>query len=170
MFSVGDSFIYGRDGVCRLERIQEMAVNRSTRLYYVLQPVFDAGSVLYVPVGRVDLEAKMRRLLDADEIRGFVRDMPGEEPLWVENEKERKEIYKAILSEGERVPLVKLIKAVFHHRQHLEALGKKLHVSDERFMKDAEKLLYAEFAYVLGIEREEVLPFITTCIGESVYI
>ena len=28
-------------------------------------------------------------------------------------------------------------------------------------MKDAERILYEEFAYVLHIERDQVLPFIT---------
>jgi CarD family transcriptional regulator len=33
-------------------------------------------------------------------------------------------------------------------------------MSDEQFMRDAEKILYDEFAYVLGIKREDILPFI----------
>jgi CarD family transcriptional regulator len=46
------------------------------------------------------------------------------------------------------------------HQQELKEKGKKLRVSDERFLKDAEKVLYDEFAHVLDIKREEVLPFI----------
>ena len=44
--------------------------------------------------------------------------------------------------------------------QERQAQGKKMHVSDERFFKEAEKLLYDEFAMVLEIKPEEVLPFI----------
>ena len=33
-------------------------------------------------------------------------------------------------------------------------------MADERFLKDAEKMLYDEFALVLNIREEEVLPFI----------
>jgi CarD family transcriptional regulator len=166
MFSVGDSVVYGSNGICKLEGIEEMDMNQETRLYYVLRPVFETGSTLYVPVGNKELEAKMRQLLNADEIRTLVKEMPGEELVWVEDDKERKELYKGILSAGERVSLVKLIKAVFLRQQELKALGKKLHVSDERFMKDAEKILYGEFAYVLGMKREEVLPYILACMEE----
>ena len=38
--------------------------------------------------------------------------------------------------------------------------GKKLRSSDEQIMQRAEKLLYGEFAWVLGIEPKEVVPFI----------
>ena len=38
--------------------------------------------------------------------------------------------------------------------------GKKLHVNDARIFIEAEKMLYEEFAHVLHIEREQVLPFI----------
>ncbi len=35
-----------------------------------------------------------------------------------------------------------------------------MHIADERFLNEAEKLLYEEFAHVLQIERNQVLPFI----------
>ena len=35
-------------------------------------------------------------------------------------------------------------------------------------MKDAEKMLYDEFAYVLGIKREDVLPFIMARLEEGI--
>ena len=38
--------------------------------------------------------------------------------------------------------------------------GKHLRAADERFFKEAERMLYDEFALVLGMEPEEVLPFI----------
>ena len=37
---------------------------------------------------------------------------------------------------------------------------KKLHAADERFLKEAEKMLFEELAYVFGITVEEVLPLI----------
>ncbi|MEY8330798.1 hypothetical protein AALB81_15965 [Lachnospiraceae bacterium 48-33] len=36
-----------------------------------------------------------------------------------------------------------------------------MHVADENAMKDSEKMLYDEFAYVLKIERSEIIPYIT---------
>ncbi len=53
-----------------------------------------------------------------------------------------------------------MIKALHFHQQEQQKKGRRLHISDERFMKEAEKMLYEEFAYVLNIRKEEVLPFI----------
>lgn len=40
------------------------------------------------------------------------------------------------------------------------AKGKKLYKNDEKVMKEAEKMLYEEFAHVLDIRPDQVLPFI----------
>ena len=54
-----------------------------------------------------------------------------------------------------------MIKALYSRQQKLLQNGKKkLHVSDERFLKEAERMLHEEFAHVLNIQRDQVLPFI----------
>ena len=52
------------------------------------------------------------------------------------------------------------IKFVYFHQQEQQKNGRRLHITDERFMKEAEKMLYEEFAYVLNIRKNQVLPFI----------
>ena len=42
----------------------------------------------------------------------------------------------------------------------LKEAGKKLHTSDEQFFREAEKVIYDEFALVLNLRYDEVLPFI----------
>ena len=80
--------------------------------------------------------------------------------IWIENENQRKEAYREIIARGDRTELVKMIKTLYLHQQQRQAIGKKLHIADERFFKEAEKMLYDEFALVLNIKQEEVLPFI----------
>ena len=38
--------------------------------------------------------------------------------------------------------------------------GRKLHIADERILKDAEHIFYDEIAFVLNISQNEVVPFI----------
>ncbi|MDR1765971.1 MAG: CarD family transcriptional regulator [Lachnospiraceae bacterium] len=171
MFSVGDTVIYGNKGICRLVGTQTMATGHGAgdgadeRMYYVLRPVFDEGSTIYTPMGNEKTESRMRRVLSAEEIHGLIREMPREETIWIEDQKERKERYKKILAENDRLSLVRLIKTIYLHGMDLRNKGRKLHVADEQFMKDAEKILYDEFAHVLGIARSEVLPYILGEIG-----
>lgn len=53
-----------------------------------------------------------------------------------------------------------MIKALYGRQQRRQAQGRRLRVTDERFLKEAERVLYDEFALVLNIRQEQVLPFI----------
>ena len=79
---------------------------------------------------------------------------------WVENENERKLRFKEILSCGDRLAVAGLIRTLCEHRLNQEKTGKKMHLSDERFLKDAERLLYDEIAHVMEIEPNQVIGLI----------
>jgi CarD family transcriptional regulator len=160
MYQVNDMILYAAQGICRIAEITEMDLNGAAALYYVLKPVYEEKSTIFVPVYNETLTSKMRRVLSAPEIYALIKTMPDEGTIWIDNEKERRERYKEIMSHGDRTELVKLIKTLYLHELSQKGKGKKLYVADERFMKEAEKILYEEFAHVLNIKREQVLPFI----------
>ena len=110
----------------------------------------------------------MKRIMTKDEIYHLINDMPNEESIWISNENERKEKYKEIIFNGNRTELVQLIKTLYIHKQNQRSEGKKLHLADERFLKDAERILYDEFAYVLDITPDKGVPFIMGEIEGSV--
>ncbi|MPN50404.1 hypothetical protein SDC9_198030 [bioreactor metagenome] len=86
--------------------------------------------------------------------------MTNEIPIWISDDAKRKEKYRQILATGDRLQLIRLIKTLHLYGQERKNEGKKLHSADERFMKEAEKMLYEEFSHVLGIHQDQVLPFI----------
>ena len=159
-YQVGDMILYGTQGVCRIAEIAERDFSGNSMLYYILKPVFDERSTLYVPVYG-EAADKLRRILSVPEVYKLIKAMPDEDTIWIENEAVRRKKHKEIISQGDRQELDKLIKTIYLHDKKQKAIGKKLHVADERFMKDAEKILYDEFAYVLNIEPDQVVTFIT---------
>uniref|UniRef100_UPI0006D078A4 hypothetical protein n=1 Tax=Clostridium sp. NkU-1 TaxID=1095009 RepID=UPI0006D078A4 len=92
----------------------------------------------------------------------LVKKMSGKDYIWVKDNRKRKELYGQILADGNRSELIKMIKTLRCHKQELKSINKdkRLQNADECFLKDAEKTLCEEFAYVLSIKREEVIPFI----------
>ena len=86
--------------------------------------------------------------------------MPDEQAHWIENDEERKTAYRETLSTGDRPGLIRMIKSLYLRQKEMKGNGKHLRAADERFFKEAERMLYDEFALVLGMEPEEVLPFI----------
>ena len=88
------------------------------------------------------------------------------EPIsWIEDDMERKEHYRSVLLSGNRRETLKMIRELYIHKQEQQSKGKKMHLSDEQFLKEAEKLLYSEFSLVLNIKEDEVPSFIAERIG-----
>lgn len=160
MYQVNDAVLYGAQGVCRIVEIAEKDFGGTSREYYVLKPVFHESSTIFVPVTNEALTAKMKRILSVEEIHGLIHGMPEEASIWIENDAVRKEKYKELLMSGDRMALIRLIKTLHQHQEQLQARGKKLHAADERIFRDAERMLYEEFAHVLKIKKEQVVPFI----------
>jgi CarD family transcriptional regulator len=138
-----------------------MNMGKNDAEYYFLQPINDTCSTtIYVPTQNEALISKMRRLLSVEEIHALIRTMPDGNTIWIDDDKIRREQYKNILAVGNRVELVRLIKTLHSHQETLAATGKKLHLDDAKIMKAAEKTLHEEFAHVLNITLEQVVPFI----------
>lgn len=161
MFQVSDVIIYGAQGVCQIIGIEEKSVSGVKKSYYVLKPVQDKGSTIFAPKDNEVVLKKMRRLLTRDEVHELIDSMQTEDGMWISNEVERKELYRGVLARGDHRELIKMIKAIYAHKVQREAEGKRLHLSDERFFKDAEQLLYNEFQYVLDISsKDEMMAYI----------
>lgn len=168
MFKVNDIIVYGAQGVCEITAIEEKYISRAKRVYYVLRPVKDQGSTIYAPTDNDLVLKKMRRLLTVDEINGLIDSMPGEKTVWIDNVSERKEYYKKLLSSGDHPALIQMIKAIYTHKKDREAAGKRLHVMDENFFKDAEQILYDEFQYVLELHsKDDLMQYILTRLREN---
>lgn len=161
MFQVNDVIIYGAQGVCKITDIEEKNIGGVKKAYFVLRPVGDKSSTIFAPMDNEHVLKKMRRLLTKDEIHKLIDSMPDENAVWVVNENERKALYKNILAKGDHLELIKMIKAIYAHKKEREAEGKRLHMSDERFFKDAEQILYSEFQYVLDLRgKNDLMAYI----------
>lgn len=160
MYCVGDTVLYGSQGVCRIVGTDEKKIGGNKIEYFVLKPVYDENSTVFVPSSNDNLMSKMRSVLSAEAIYQMIKAMPDEDTIWIDDENERKQKYQKIISEGDRKKLVQLIKTLHLHKVSQQKKGRKLHQCDEGMLKQAEKLLYDEFALVLKIKPDEVLPFI----------
>ncbi len=161
MFKVDETILYGTDGVCRIADMIQKNIDGKNKDFYVLRPIYDSSATIFVPKDNSELTGRMKRVISAEEAHELIRNMPEEETIWIENESERKEKYKAIITNGDRRKLVQLVKTLYLHQKDQKSKGRKLHMCDERFLKDAERILYDELALVLDIGRSQVLPFIT---------
>ena len=163
MYQIGETVLYGTEGVCTIAEVREMKIGREKASYYVLQPVHREGATIFVPLANETLLAKMRPLLSAAEIDGLLQCVRSDEPVWIEDATVRKEEFRRILTAGDRKELL----GMYLHREALNGKGKRLRTNDEQMLRDAEKLLNDEFALVLNIKPREVPEYIRSRLEEA---
>ena len=160
MFQQGDLVVYGATGVCRVEGLGNPDPrDRSGREFYLLKPLYQDG-VVYTPAegGKVP----MRPVMTRKEAIALIGAIPTIEP---EVFRERtlqllSQRYQSMLQSGDSRDLLKLTMSVYRKRQQAEEQNRRLGMVDERFMKQAERLLYGELSVALGIPFDQVEPYI----------
>lgn len=159
-YKVGDTVLYGTDGVCRITEITNQKIGNETLTYYILKPIYNEKSTIFVPIDNKALLDKMKRILSKEEIFDALSDSGSAEFKWIEDNAERKEAFKNILLRGDLTDILILMKNLCIHRKNQEENGKKLHVFDERILKEAERALFDELSLVLNIDRDNIRSFL----------
>ena len=160
MFTVGETVCYGTQGVCMVKELTVRQIGREKKEYYVLQPVYDERSAIYVPADNQALVNNIRRVLTEQEVNDIISSVVNEPAEWIDDDLERKEFCSYVVRSGDRRELMQLINMLYVHQEDLKTQKKHFHISDERYLKEAERLLHNEFAYVLKISPVEVAQYI----------
>lgn len=160
MFQIGDQVVYGIHGVCRILELEERNVDRKKIRYFALEPMDQPGTRYYVPSENPAALAKLRHLISRRELDALLSSKDIRENCWIADENQRKQRYRELIGCGDRAALLQMINSLHQHKTEQTAAGRKFHLCDENFLRDAEKLLSAEFSLVLGIAPNEVENYI----------
>ncbi|MDO5702679.1 MAG: CarD family transcriptional regulator [Lachnospiraceae bacterium] len=154
----GDTVVHSRDGICAVIDIQEMSLAGEPKNYYILEPVYEQGSKLYIPIEKEALF--LRAPVTEEEIITYIRNLPDMDIAWISDEKKRQAMIADARKTASSETLLGLVSVFYKKRSERHREGRKFHSSDEQFLKDIETRINREFAYVLGIEPDEVQGFI----------
>lgn len=159
MFKVNDYVVYGLTGVCQITDIRKDEYNSDDEAqYYVLNPVFNNNMTIKVPVNNQTI--LMRSVISKDDVLSLIAKMPEIETIWVDDEKQRNNAFKAALRSGKDEEWIKIIKTIYLEKEAKAIAGKRLAKVDEEIMNKAEKQLNEEIAVALDILPNEVVPYI----------
>lgn len=157
---------YRRNGVCRIADITTEDFGRQGRKrYYVLRSVYDKNVKVFVPIGS-ELEKEMKSLPTKNDVMRFISEASGTEIEWSDDAKTRASYFDSLMAEGDRTKIISMMLKLRAKRDRLEKLNKKLKANDAKFLAMSENLITGEFAFVLGIQRTEVIAFIAERIAE----
>ena len=158
-YKQGDAVVHVRDGVCIVKGVEEKTLVADEPCeYYILSPVYDPGSRIYVPVDRGD--TVLRKPLTKEEIESLIEQIPDMEIDWISDEKTRQRTLTQDVKSGSHEVLLGVITTLYRKREEISGSGRKFHSSDEHILNEAEKQVHREFGYVLGMDPEQVPDYI----------
>ncbi len=159
-FQCGDRVVYGVHGVCCVSDIQRKTVDRKSVEYYVLTPCSQVDATYYVPTHNAAAVAKMRRMLTAAELDALLDSDEIQADCWIAEENLRKECYRKMIARADCAELIGMIRSLHLHKKRQLEAGKKFHLCDENFLKDAQRLIASEVSQILDIQPGEVEEYI----------
>ena len=160
MYQVGDKVVYGIHGVCMVVDQEERTVDRKRVTYLALEPVGQGGSRYLVPTHNTAAMAKLRHMLSKEELEALLQSDEIRTDGWIKDENQRKPTYRELISSGDRAKLMQMVRTLYRHKASQAAAGRKCHLCDENFLRDAEKLLISEVSIVMDVEPDQAKTYI----------
>ena len=157
MFSIGSYVIYRAEGVCVISDIREEsfgAIGEKNK-YYILSPLGDDKSTVFVPVDNERLCSMIRKLLSADEIMELAAELREERLEWIPDSRARNMRYKEIFFLGDRRDIIVLANTVMAIKREGKESDKRLTGTDENALCRAKRMLYDEFSVTAEIRTED---------------
>ena len=161
MFQPGDLIVYGTTGVCRVEDItrpNQTGPDRDKQ-YYLLKPFYQDGHIYTpvhnskVPMRLVICRAEAEMLIDLiPTLQAEIYHAPSLPAL--------AQHYQSVLKDHDCRHLLELTISIYAKQKAAEARKRRLGMLDERYMKQAERLLHGELSVALEIPFEAVPAYI----------
>ena len=163
MFKIGSYVSYRSEGVCVVSDIRDESFGTigTSEKYYILTPVNDMKSVVFVPVANERLVGYMRPLMSAGEITQMLDELRDVRMDWITDSRARSAAFREVLSLGDRRQLVVLVNTVSEKIAELTAAGRKVGSTELGALSRAEKMLYDEFSATTDISSsDKIIPLL----------
>ena len=168
MYQTGDKVLYGMHGVCVIVDLEQRRIDGKQVSFLVLEPVGQSGSRYLVPTHNTAAMEKVHPVLGREAMEKLLSSDGVRRDIWVCDEGQRKQLYRELLSGYDRQRLIQMIFSLYRYRAAQAAAGKKFHLCDENFLRDAERNLSGEIASTLEISFTEALEYLRSKLKEDV--
>ena len=150
MIEQGDMVVYRCRGMYRVEKIGKLDFSGVDKKkdYFTLRSVENPKETVYVPAE----EDKVRKPVTREQAMDLMSEVQEEEELWVPNERLREQTYKQCMASGDCRDWIRVLKTLYGRAKRRGTIT----TVDRKYQEIAEKALYSEFSYVLGMSENEL--------------
>lgn len=160
VYQVGDIILYGRTGVCQVTGIASIkSPGENAKLCYMLKPLYQTCTIS-TPVDND--KVFMRPVISKADAQRLIDGIPRihAEAYHNRNLPQLKDHYRSVLDSHDCGDILALTLSIYAKKKLAEAHKRKVGAVDERFLREAEDLLFGEFSVALDIPRDEVQSYI----------
>ena len=150
-YKVGDRVVHAREGLSTIMSTTVIGGNE----YFVV--VSDKGDRENIYVLKSRTENIIRPIMSSEESQKVIEYMKSVNAEFLSNTKQRRDLYRKKLLSGNVLDLAYLSRQLYFYNYY-NANGQvvKLGPTDLQMLKDAEKILFDEFAISFDVDREEL--------------
>lgn len=161
MYKVGEKILYGRTGVCIVESIDEKLLRGESepQFFYSLKPLYQSCNISTPANNSKVFSRPIISRKEADKLIAKLPELEAE-PYHNRNLNQLREHYRMCIESYDCEELALLSISIYRKKCEAESQKRKLGAVDERFLKEAEDLLYGELAAALEIDRVQVPAYI----------
>ncbi|MBQ1303026.1 MAG: CarD family transcriptional regulator [Firmicutes bacterium] len=170
-FQEGDLIIYGSTGVCRVDSVMKPDREAARhgfdreRTYYVLKPLYHSETI-YVPTDNE--KVFMRPVIEKEEAQRLIDMIPTitAEAIPADSPQELRNYYRSVTTRYDCSDLIELTMSIYAKKKFAEGQRKKFGEVDGKAMKQAEDMLFGEFAVALQMDKDKVPEYIAKRVEE----
>lgn len=151
-YKIGDYVLYGFSGSCQVVEIGPLSFGGPDKIYYSLKPVYDSRSTVYVPLNKEnEIVRKVITKPEAEEVLKKISQGPSNDTAF------EREGCEEVLKSGDNVEVSRVIRQLRNLRKENRKNHKGLNISEERILRDAERIFFSELATALEMTMEDTL-------------
>ncbi|MDE6687048.1 MAG: hypothetical protein K2J95_06435 [Lachnospiraceae bacterium] len=151
-YKIGDYVLYGFSGACQVVEIGPLSFGGPDKLYYSLKPVYDSRSTIYVPLNKED--EIVRKVITKPEAEEVLEKITQCQP---DNMTFERDACEEVLKSGDNVEVSRVIKQLRNLRKENRKSHKGLNISEERILRDAERIFFSEIATAFEMTMEDTM-------------
>ena len=168
MFEKHEYVFHESGGICQVADIQKAPLDNmpADREYYILQPLLDPNSMIYVPVDSDRIF--VRRLLDRTEAETLLSKMASVEVIDEKNPKLLKTKYIEAMHMHDPIEWVRVIKTAEARIRLLASRSQRLSETERSIYEKAKRNLHGELCLSLNMEEREIEQLLASYLEASV--
>ena len=161
MFEREEYVFHESGGVCKIADIQMAPLEGMPRdrEYYILQPLSDPNSMIYVPVDSDKIF--LRRLLSRAEAEALLDRIPFVRTIEESNAKLLRAKYIELMKMHDPVEWVRVIKTVYLRMNAQPLKSQRISDTERSFAENAKRHLYTELALARDLPTDRMEDYIT---------